>query len=199
MLKLVGSVYARFRGMISANISNLNIQYGLPDNIWSKVCFFSIESLVSSTKSLLRYIVKINIVRVVFICYSIYYVYGEQIVKYLRTVKNITFNIDDVMSIVSFIVAIYAGIGEYTIFWQDFMEYYHVNGVGDMSFMLNEQLMADKKELVYDWAYISRAMIKMQNLGILQLDFISTLGTVSQFNINRLHVTVFGQQLIKYI
>lgn len=79
------------------------------------------------------------------------------------------------------------------------MEYTCINGIGDMSLMLNAQLETDKKEKVYDWAYISRAMVKMQNLGILQLDFISSLGTVSQFNINRLHVTIFGQKLLEYI
>ena len=79
------------------------------------------------------------------------------------------------------------------------MKYCNVNGVNDMSLLLNVKLNANGEEPVYDWAYYARSIIKLQNMGVFQLDFVSTLGTVSQFNIERFHVTLFGQKLLEYI
>ncbi|NEX02328.1 hypothetical protein SAMN04487829_1954 [Pseudobutyrivibrio sp. NOR37] len=89
--------------------------------------------------------------------------------------------------------------GEYTIFWKDFMKENHVRNVEDMTMMLNNQLMADGKDLVYDWAYLSRAIVKLSNLGVLQLEYRNKLGTNSPFNIDRFHVTLFGRKLLEYL
>ncbi len=88
---------------------------------------------------------------------------------------------------------------ENTIFWQDFMEAFHVNNVNDMTVMLNRCLVNDKNERVYDWAYLARSVVKLQGLGILQIDYRTMLGTNSLYNIDRFHLTLFGQKLIQYI
>ena len=42
-------------------------------------------------------------------------------------------------------------------------------------------------------------MLKFQSNGVVQLEFVSSLGTISQNNINRFHITLFGQKLLEYI
>ncbi|PHU34404.1 hypothetical protein [Pseudobutyrivibrio ruminis] len=89
--------------------------------------------------------------------------------------------------------------GDYTIFWNDFMKECHVDNVTDMTIMLNKQLEADGKRLVYDWAYLSRSIVKLSNLGVLQLEYRNMLGTNSPFNVDRFHVTLFGQKMLEYL
>lgn len=86
-----------------------------------------------------------------------------------------------------------------TIFWDDFCAYHKLN-VKDMGTMLNypgEEIIT--KKTVYDWAFLIRSMLKLQNLGVIQVEFKSTLGSISTNNINRFHITLFGQELIKLI
>ena len=52
---------------------------------------------------------------------------------------------------------------------------------------------------LHDLSYLGRSLIKLQALGVIQTDFISTLGTTSLNNINRIHITVTGQEILKYI
>ena len=49
------------------------------------------------------------------------------------------------------------------------------------------------------WAYIGKSFVKLQNLGILELDYINTIGNISSLNVERFHITLFGNELLKYI
>ena len=50
-----------------------------------------------------------------------------------------------------------------------------------------------------EWAYIGKSFIKLQSLGILELDYINTPGNINSLNIERFHLTIFGIELLKYI
>lgn len=52
---------------------------------------------------------------------------------------------------------------------------------------------------MYDWAFPIRALLKMQSKGVVQLEFISSSGIISQNNIDRFHITLFGQNLLEHI
>ncbi len=65
--------------------------------------------------------------------------------------------------------------------------------------MLNEAGRNEEGFEVYDWAFIIRALLKMQSRGVVQLEFISSSGIISQNNIDQFHITLFGQKLLEYI
>lgn len=89
-------------------------------------------------------------------------------------------------------------IGDKTIFWKDFSKYYNVN-VNEMGYMILAKGINEKKQLTMDWAYYVRSFIKLDSLGILQLDYYTTVGTVNSLNIDRFHITLFGEQLLEYV
>lgn len=85
-----------------------------------------------------------------------------------------------------------------TIFWKDFSNHYELN-VNEMGYMIlmNGVLESGKETMI--WAYYVRSFIKLDRLGIIQLDYNSTLGTINSLNIDRFHITLFGEQLLNYI
>lgn len=89
-------------------------------------------------------------------------------------------------------------IGNKTIFWKDFSKYYNID-VGEMGYMILDKGINEKGETTMSWAYYVRSFIKLDRLGVLQLDYYSTLGTVNSLNIERFHLTLFGEKLLKYI
>ena len=50
-----------------------------------------------------------------------------------------------------------------------------------------------------EWAYIGKSIIKLQNLGIIELDYINTTGNINSLNVERFHITLFGNEMLKYI
>lgn len=89
--------------------------------------------------------------------------------------------------------------GENTIFWQDFTGFYKLTNIYDMGRMLNEAGKNENDFDVYDWAFLIRSLLKMQSKGVLQLEFISSTGVISQNNIDRFHITLFSQNLLEHI
>lgn len=89
--------------------------------------------------------------------------------------------------------------GENTIFWKDFTDFFKLTNIHDMGRILNEAGKSEDGFEVYDWAFLIRALLKMQSKGVVQLEFVSSSGTISQNNIDRFHITLFGQNLLKYI
>ena len=85
-----------------------------------------------------------------------------------------------------------------TIFWRDFEKYYELQA-GEMGFILLEQTTDEEGNVSKEWAYIGKSFIKLQNLGILELDYINTTGNINSFNVERFHITLFGNELLKYI
>lgn len=88
---------------------------------------------------------------------------------------------------------------ENTIFWKDFKQFCQLTNISDMGVALNESGTDEEGKETYVWAYLIRSLLKFQSKGVVQLEFISTLGTISQNNIDRFHITLFGQKLLEYI
>lgn len=92
-----------------------------------------------------------------------------------------------------------------TIFWGDFIKIFRLGeDVPDMSIFLNRKFTTKDSngnfnEEIIDFAYFAKSIIKLQNLGVLQCDFIPTIGTSSLNHIDRFHITFFGQKLLEYI
>lgn len=89
-------------------------------------------------------------------------------------------------------------IGNKTIFWKDFSKYYNVE-VNEMGYMILEKGTNEKGVKTTVWAHYVRSFIKLDRLGVLQLDYHSTLGTINSSNIERFHITLFGEKLLEYI
>lgn len=85
-----------------------------------------------------------------------------------------------------------------TIFWKDFEKYYELQA-GEMGFVLLGQTTDEEGNKSKEWAYIGKSFIKLQNLGILELDYINTTGNINSLNVERFHITLFGNELLKYI
>lgn len=85
-----------------------------------------------------------------------------------------------------------------TIFWRDFEKYYELQA-GEMGFILLGQTTDEEGNETKEWAYIGKSFIKLQNLGILELDYINTIGNINSLNVERFHITLFGDELLKYI
>lgn len=85
-----------------------------------------------------------------------------------------------------------------TIFWKDFEKYYELQA-SEMGFVLLEQTTDEEGNKSKEWAYIGKSFIKLQNLGILELDYINTTGNINSLNVERFHITLFGNELLKYI
>lgn len=65
--------------------------------------------------------------------------------------------------------------------------------------MILDKGINENGEKTMNWAFYVRSFIKLDRLGVLQLDYYSTLGTVNSLNIERFHVTLFGEKLLEYI
>lgn len=89
--------------------------------------------------------------------------------------------------------------GENTIFWKDFTDFFNLIGVDDMGRMLNKAGKDEDGSEVYDWAFLIRALLKMQSKGVVQMEFIASTGIICQNNIDRFHITLFGQELLEHI
>lgn len=85
--------------------------------------------------------------------------------------------------------------GENTIFIQDFLDYYQLS-VSDVSRMMMQFPEGDDS---VSYACMMRALLKLSNLGIFQLEYLTTLGHMNPMNIDRFHITLFGQQLLGYL
>lgn len=89
-------------------------------------------------------------------------------------------------------------IGTKTIFWKDFMKTYEVN-IPEMGLALLYEGTDENNQPTIFWAYVIRSFIKLESLGLISLDNIATLGTTNSLNIDRFHISVFGELLLKYI
>ncbi|MCY6370249.1 hypothetical protein [Clostridium ganghwense] len=91
--------------------------------------------------------------------------------------------------------------GNNTIFLKDYRAYYLENSddFPSVDLLMNIGFKDSKNNPYYYFAYESRSLIKLQNLGVVSLDFISTLGTISSGNIDRIHISIFGEKLLNYI
>lgn len=89
-------------------------------------------------------------------------------------------------------------MGEDTIFWKDFMKTYELD-CPELGFTLLYETINENGERSMHWAYWARSFLKLERLGIIQLDQINTVGTINSLNIDRFHITLFGLKLLTYI
>jgi len=93
--------------------------------------------------------------------------------------------------------------GKNTVFMKDYHDYLGREFNGNypkIDLLLSQKIVNhDTNEPYYDLAYESRALVKLESLGVLILDSVSTLGLSSRLNVERFHLTVFGQKLLTYI
>ncbi|MCD8129740.1 MAG: hypothetical protein LUE16_00430 [Lachnospiraceae bacterium] len=89
--------------------------------------------------------------------------------------------------------------GRYTIFWKDFMTILNVQNTVSASAMINKVCIMEDGSETYDWAYLVRSLLKLQRLGVVEVEYHNTMGVVSQNNIDRFHVTLFGKKLLDHI
>ncbi|KPU46022.1 hypothetical protein OXPF_05020 [Oxobacter pfennigii] len=68
-----------------------------------------------------------------------------------------------------------------------------------MGILLNYECSNEQGATSLKWTYMAKSILKLESLGVLQLDFMMTTGTSSPNNIERFHITLFGQKILGYI
>ncbi len=89
-------------------------------------------------------------------------------------------------------------VGENTIFWKDFAETYNLS-IPEMGLALLYEGTNEDNGACTDWAYLVKSFLKLEKLGIIQMDYINTPGTISSLNVERFHITLFGEKLLEYV
>lgn len=92
-------------------------------------------------------------------------------------------------------VMIYANTIKLTDFY-NFINIKSIKVTESLNSGANLNLDLDKKEII---AMRYRSILKMQQLGIFQVEICNSLGMISLNNIESFHVTLFGETIIKYI
>lgn len=49
------------------------------------------------------------------------------------------------------------------------------------------------------YAFFAASLLKLKNLGVIMTEYIATLGTINPSNIDRIHITSFGERLLLYV
>lgn len=89
---------------------------------------------------------------------------------------------------------------ERTIFWNDFSIYCGLSSRISLNFtMLYECYNTNIDDEYSDWIFYGKSFIKLEKCGILQLDYKNTLGTLTNLDISRFHITILGLFLLEYI
>ena len=92
-----------------------------------------------------------------------------------------------------------------TVFWSELASFIGLPpNLSYMGQLLNKSLIKVNEEgeelgEFTDFSYIARSIVKLQSLGVIECDIIMTLGTTSINNIDRFHITLFGQKVLEYI
>lgn len=89
-------------------------------------------------------------------------------------------------------------VGENTIFWKDFAETYNLS-TPEMGLALLYEGTNEDNGACTNWAYLVKSFLKLEKLGIIQMDYINTPGTISSLNVERFHITLFGEKLLEYV
>ena len=89
---------------------------------------------------------------------------------------------------------------ENTIFCNDFAQSFGLSkNVTDPGMLLNSYCSGKFGNTIVDWAYMIRSLTKLQSLGVLVCEINVTMGTSSLSNIDRFHLTFFGQKILSYL
>ena len=85
-----------------------------------------------------------------------------------------------------------------TIFWLDFCKTFDLE-TPEMGIALIYKAKEDDGSETMNWAYIVRSFVKLNNLGVIVSDYTTTVGTTSNLNIDRFHITLFGELILEYV
>lgn len=89
---------------------------------------------------------------------------------------------------------------ERTIFWNDFSIYCGLPSQIPLNFtMLYECCNTNTDDGYSDWIFYGKSFIKLEKCGVLQLDYKNTIGTLTNLDISRFHITILGLLLLEYI
>ena len=89
---------------------------------------------------------------------------------------------------------------ERTIFWNDFSIYCGLPSQIPLNFtMLYECCNTNTDDGYSDWIFYGKSFIKLEKCGVLQLDYKNTIGTLTNLDISRFHITILGLFLLEYI
>lgn len=89
---------------------------------------------------------------------------------------------------------------ERTIFWNDFSIYCGLPSQISLNFtMLYECCNTNTDDGYSDWIFYGKSFIKLEKCGVLQLDYKNTIGTLTNLDISRFHITILGLFLLEYI
>ena len=83
-----------------------------------------------------------------------------------------------------------------TIFWKDFCAFCNYPQVPLNYYSLSPIRVRNE---IYECSSIAISLQKAERLGIIQLDYLSTLYTISSQNIDRFHINSIGNKIIEYI
>lgn len=86
-----------------------------------------------------------------------------------------------------------------TIMWEDFMNIKRDDRVITFSDSLNYHLVNSDGKDNYQIAMYSRSLLKLQNLGVIDMDAQAVLGASPINNVCQFHLTVFGVKLMQYV
>lgn len=87
-----------------------------------------------------------------------------------------------------------------TIFWKDFLKYMGVEFETELAYtMFIESYEITDPNDYCDWMFFGKSFLKLSQNGILQLDYVTTSGTINNLNIDRFHITIIGATLLHYI
>lgn len=87
-----------------------------------------------------------------------------------------------------------------TIFWTDFLKYMGVEFETELActMFIESYEISDANDYC-DWMFWGKSFLKLSQNGILQLDYVTTPGTINNLNIDRFHITIIGAALLHYI
>ena len=81
-----------------------------------------------------------------------------------------------------------------TIFWKDFRTFCQFPEI-PLNYLL---LLNDDEESFYG-ALFAKSLMKLNDLGVLQVDYLVTVGTANNLNIDRFHITLLGKRILTYV
>jgi len=93
----------------------------------------------------------------------------------------------------------FISFGNNTIFWDDLACFIGIPNNDPGMFLNQEAIEVESGEQTYSLAYLVRVMVKLQNLGVIVCESKMTMGVSSPLNIDRFHMTFFGQKILSYI
>lgn len=86
-----------------------------------------------------------------------------------------------------------------TILWQDFLNVQDGEKTLDFSYLLTHYGKDEAGNDYYKYAMYCRSILKLQKLGVIDIDSMPLLGPSPVNNVCQFHLSIFGVELLKYL